>query len=173
METVALVIIAATIVMGFTDSAIAEKETGVIHVGGKVLCQDCTQGWNEWAHGGNPIKGCKVSITCMDERSRVVYYGSDMTDELGQFDIIVNKYINGKKLNTKLCWVRLVSSPHPTCNILTDFAGGRRGVKLSLPATLVYRDQTEYTLGPFYFTNPLCDEPDTNNNSKDSQGTHY
>lgn len=60
METVALVIIAATLVMSFTDSAIAEKETGVIHVGGKVLCQDCTQGWNEWAHGGNPIKGTYV-----------------------------------------------------------------------------------------------------------------
>lgn len=119
------------------------------------------------------VAGCKVSITCMDERSRVVYYGSDMTDELGQFDIIVNKYINGKKLKTKLCWVRLVSSPHPTCNILTDFAGGRSGVKLSLP-TLVYRDRTEYTLGPFYFTSPLCDEPDTDDSSSNPhQGTHY
>lgn len=28
----------------------------VIHIGGKVLCQDCTQGWNEWING-KPLKG--------------------------------------------------------------------------------------------------------------------
>ncbi|KAK9985688.1 hypothetical protein SO802_030639 [Lithocarpus litseifolius] len=100
------------------------------------------------------IAGGKVSITCMDDRSRVVYYGSDATDKLGQFDIIVNKYINGKELKVKLCSVRLVSSPDSTCNILIDFAGGKRGVKLNLPS-LVYRDQIKYTLGPFYFTNPF------------------
>lgn len=97
----------------------------------------------------------------MDDRSRVVYYASDMTDELGQFDIIVNKYVYGKELKPNLCSVRLVSSPEPTCNILTNFAGGRQGVKLCLP-TSVYRDVIKYTLGPFYFTNPLCDEPFTN-----------
>ena len=117
------------------------------------------------------IAGGKVSITCMDDRSRVVYYGSDATDELGQFDIIVNKYINGKELKAKLCSVRLVSSPDSTCNILTDFAGGKRGVKLNLPS-LVYRDQIKYTLGPFYFTKPLCDEPNTTD-SDDTHGGHY
>lgn len=29
----------------------------VIHVGGKVVCQDCTQGWNEWVNGAKPLKG--------------------------------------------------------------------------------------------------------------------
>lgn len=110
----------------------------------------------------------------MDDRSRVAYYASDITDHLGQFEITVNKYIRGKKLNHKLCWVRLVSSPEPTCNILTDFAGGRRGVKLSLP-TLVYRDIIKYTLGPFYFTSPLCDEPDTSDSDARDRvgGSHY
>ncbi|XP_059462680.1 non-classical arabinogalactan protein 31 [Corylus avellana] len=161
MGGVVLVIIAASLLMGCTNLGVAQKESGVMHVGGKVLCQDCTQGWHEWVHGGKPIKGCKVSITCMDERSRVVYYASDLTDELGQFDIAVNKYVHGKELKAKLCSVRLVSSPEPTCNILTNFAGGRRGVKLNQP-TLVYRDVIKYMLGPFYFTNPLCEEPNTN-----------
>ncbi|KAA8518661.1 hypothetical protein F0562_016135 [Nyssa sinensis] len=87
--------------MGSINVAEAWKEAEVVHVGGKVLCQDCTQGWNEWVHGAKPIKGCKVSITCMDDRSRVVYYGSDETDEAGDFEMIINKHINGKELNVK------------------------------------------------------------------------
>jgi hypothetical protein len=57
MGGVVLVIIAASLLMGCTNLALAEKDLGVMHVGGKVLCQDCTQGWHEWAHGGKPIKG--------------------------------------------------------------------------------------------------------------------
>ncbi|KAK3024736.1 hypothetical protein RJ639_044673 [Escallonia herrerae] len=34
-----------------------EESAEVIHVGGKVLCQDCTRGWNEWVAGAKPIKG--------------------------------------------------------------------------------------------------------------------
>lgn len=49
------------IVMGCTQTADAsnyeEPKMKTIHVGGKVLCQDCTQGWNEWVHGAKPIKG--------------------------------------------------------------------------------------------------------------------
>ncbi|XP_075637329.1 pistil-specific extensin-like protein [Castanea sativa] len=171
MGAVVLAIFIASLLASCTNLASALNEPKVIHVGGKVLCQDCTQGWNEWVHGCKPIKGGKVSIACMDDRSRVVYYGSDVTDELGQFDIIVNKYINGKELKAKLCSVRLVSSPDSTCNILTDFASGKRGVKLNLPS-LVYRDQIKYTLGPFYFTKLLCDEPNTTD-SDDTHGGHY
>jgi hypothetical protein len=57
MGGVVLVIIAASLLMGCTNLALAEKDLGVMHVAGKVLCQDCTQGWHEWAHGGKPIKG--------------------------------------------------------------------------------------------------------------------
>lgn len=99
----------------------------------------------------------------MDDRSRVVYYGSDETDDSGEFDLTVNKYINGKELNKKACSVRLVSSPDPLCNIPTDFAGGRSGVKLGRPS-MVYRDIMKYTMGPFYYTTPMCDEPDMNEN---------
>lgn len=57
--TVALVI-AVSILVGCTNHiAIASDETpkGVIHVSGKVLCQDCTKGWNEWVQGSKPIQG--------------------------------------------------------------------------------------------------------------------
>ncbi|CAL5350862.1 unnamed protein product [Camellia sinensis] len=72
---------------------------GVIRVGGKVLCQDCSQGWNEWVHGAKLIKD-------------------------------------------------------PVCNIATDFAGGRSGVKLRR-ATVVYRDFVKHVLSPFYYTTPM------------------
>ncbi|KAJ4838405.1 hypothetical protein Tsubulata_017435 [Turnera subulata] len=137
-----------------------EDTTGFIHVAGKVLCQDCTKGYNEWINGDRPIKGSKVSLTCMDERRRVAYFVSDVTDQKGQFDMSVSKYINGKRLNDKLCWVRLISSPDPTCNVFTDFGGGKSGVKLMRP-TSVYHDTLKYVLTPLYFTTPMCEQPDT------------
>ncbi|KAF6134350.1 hypothetical protein GIB67_005742 [Kingdonia uniflora] len=149
-----------------------KEEARLIHVGGKVLCQDCTKGWNEWVHGDKPIKGVRVSVTCMDERSRVVYYGSDETDAQGVFEMTINRYINGKELKANLCSVRLVSSPDPVYNIFTNFGGGKCGVKLSRPS-LVYRDLIKYTLGPFYFTSPMCDEPDTTESTDDHQGSNY
>ncbi|KAE8676509.1 putative UDP-Glycosyltransferase superfamily protein [Hibiscus syriacus] len=65
-----------------------------------------------------------------EDRSRVIYSGSDETDEQGNFNMAVNKYINGKELQTKSCLVRLVSSPHATCNIPTNFAGGLTGIHI-------------------------------------------
>lgn len=110
--------------------------------------------------------GSRVSITCFD-RSRVVYYGSDETDETGEYEITLNKYINGKKLNPRDCFLRLVSSPDPVCNIATNSGGGQKGVALDRPTT-VYRDITKYLLGSFYYTTPMCDEPDTS-----EPGTKY
>ncbi|KAK1266140.1 hypothetical protein QJS04_geneDACA000233 [Acorus gramineus] len=143
-----------------------KEETKMYHVGGKVMCQDCTQGWNEWVHGSTPLKGCKVAVTCMDKRRRVVYHAIDETDEQGVFDVTVNRYINGKELEAKDCLVRLVSSPDPVCNVPTDFSGGRSGVKLRRPSH-IYRDLVKYTLGPFYFTSPMCEEPDTSESDDD------
>lgn len=117
------------------------------------------------------IVGSKVSVTCLDERSRVVQYASDLTDEAGNFDVACNKYVNGKKLNPQNCYVRLVSSPDPVCNVATNFAGGKTGVKLHRP-NVVYRDILKYALGSFYYTTPMCDEPDTNDQD-DSEQNNY
>lgn len=96
----------------------------------------------------------------MDERKRVVHYASDETDQEGDFEIVVDKNIHGKKLVASQCSVRLVSSPDQQCDVLTDFARGKSGAWLAQPLT-VYRDVTKYRLGPFYFTSPMCEEPDT------------
>ncbi|XP_074276572.1 proline-rich protein 1 [Silene latifolia] len=133
----------------------AMNENEVIHIGGKVMCQDCSQGWNDWVQGSNPIKGSTVSVTCLDERKRVVCYKSDKTDEDGEFSMVMEKMVHGKKLNPKNCIVRLVSSPDPSCNVATNFAQGKTGVKLRQPS-VVYRDITKYRLGPFYYTTPAC-----------------
>jgi len=107
----------------------------------------------------------------MDKRSRVVYYTSDTTDELGQYDLSVKKYVYGKELDTKLCSVRLVSSPDTVCNIPTDFGGGKSGVKLNYP-TSVYRSLIKYMLKPFYYTTPMCDKPDTEVSDSEPQDHH-
>ncbi|KAL5563748.1 hypothetical protein UlMin_033495 [Ulmus minor] len=71
-----------------------------------------------------------------------------------------DKPIKEKKLNPKFCWVRLVSSPHPTCNLFTNFGCGHSSIKLGNP-TGVYRDSITYKLGLFYYTTLMRDNPDT------------
>ena len=58
-----VLIIATTLLVGCTNLGLAyygeepNPYSDQIHVGGKVLCQDCTQGWNEWIRGASPVKG--------------------------------------------------------------------------------------------------------------------
>ncbi|KAL9993339.1 hypothetical protein Hdeb2414_s0009g00305051 [Helianthus debilis subsp. tardiflorus] len=170
-----MLLVAATAVMNVAEGweeIPASSGDGVIRVGGKVLCQDCTEGWNEWVNGNKPIEGCIVSVTCMDDRKRIIYYESDKTDKTGEFEVTINKYIRGKKVNPEACFTRLVSSPDPICNIPTDFAGGKTGVKLGRP-TIMYRDIIKHILGPFYYTTPMCDEPNTNDNDNDNDDNSY
>ncbi|KAL9228087.1 hypothetical protein vseg_003702 [Gypsophila vaccaria] len=150
------IILGCSILMKSACSELVESE--VIHVGGKVMCQDCTQGWNDWVKGCRPVIGSTVSVTCFEQK-RVACYKSDTTDDDGEFNILVEKTVFGKKLDPKNCVVRLVSSPDASCNIATDFAGGKKGVKLRQP-TLVYRGKTKYVVGPFYYTTPACASPD-------------
>ncbi|XP_044506697.1 pistil-specific extensin-like protein [Mangifera indica] len=133
---------------------------GVTKVTGQVLCQDCSKSYNEWVNNAIPLKGVKVSLTCMDNRRRVMYYRSDETNEEGRFEMSVDKYAyQNKEVKSERCRVRLVSSPHPGCNVFTDFNGGKSGVKLRRPSS-VYRDTVAYTMQPFYFTSPMCEKPD-------------
>ncbi|CAA0823503.1 Pollen Ole e 1 allergen and extensin family protein [Striga hermonthica] len=69
------------------------------------------------------------------------------------------------------CFLRLVSSPDPVCNIATDFSGGKTGVKLSHPA-VVFRDLIKYVLGPFYYTTPMCDKPGTSSPDEGENDDH-
>lgn len=49
-----LLVVAAMAVLASSAAATTGE---VFHVAGKVLCQDCNKGWNEWVNGANPIKG--------------------------------------------------------------------------------------------------------------------
>lgn len=107
--------------------------------------------------------GAKVAVTCMDCRGRVVYHGSDFTDEKGEFELeVVRRRAYGKAIEVEDCTVRLVSSSESTCNVMTDFGGGRSGVRPHHPSAL-HRGLVKYTVGPFYFTSPACDYTDASN----------
>ncbi|KAK9122208.1 hypothetical protein Syun_019825 [Stephania yunnanensis] len=69
--------------------------------------------------------GSRVSATCMDKCDKVIYYGSDEMDEEGEFDMVVDSREACKELRPELCFVRLVSSPNPVCNVATNFGGGK------------------------------------------------
>ena len=63
MGALAWTLIAAALLMGCTNPAMAREETyGVINVAGKVMCQDCTKGYNDWINGDRPIKGTPLPL---------------------------------------------------------------------------------------------------------------
>ncbi|KAE8684835.1 putative Eukaryotic release factor 1 (eRF1) family protein [Hibiscus syriacus] len=113
--------------------------------------------------------GLKAPIPFKDDRSRIIYYESHETDEQGNFNMAVNKYVNGKELQPQSCLIRLVSSPHATCNILTNFAGELKGIKLPNRPTVLYRDLVQYQLGTFFYTTQRCAKPAADHNH-DSSG---
>lgn len=59
--TVFMLAVVSFLVGSSIDLAVAygygQPAAEMIQVGGKVLCQDCTKGWNEWVHGAKPLKG--------------------------------------------------------------------------------------------------------------------
>lgn len=58
MAKIVVLIISAFLLTDSISATDAWKEgKEVIHVGGKVLCQDCTEGWNQWVSGAKPLKG--------------------------------------------------------------------------------------------------------------------
>ncbi|XP_021745128.1 pistil-specific extensin-like protein [Chenopodium quinoa] len=155
------------IMLGCSLKAIeaTNDETEKFHVSGLVKCQDCSGDWNAWVEGGKPIKGARVSITCLDEGKGLAFYNSDATDDDGEFNMVVDKVKHRKNLNPKDCIVRLVSCPDKSCNIPTDFGQGNTGVKLRQPSVM-FRGMTKYVVGPFFYTTPTCDvNPDDDTNS--------
>lgn len=98
----------------------------------------------------------------MDDRRRIIHYTSDTTDELGEYQLIIDSIKNGKQIKRELCSVRLVSSPDPSCNVFTNFGNGVSGVKLIRELATAFNDNLiKYSVSPFYFTTPMCDQPDT------------
>ncbi|WOL00649.1 pistil-specific extensin-like protein [Canna indica] len=159
---VAMMVAAAAVATLMAEEADAALDTEVVHFAGQVLCQDCTKRWTEWIHG-DPIEGARVAVTCLDSRRRrVVYHASGTTDGAGEFDFPISIYPGGSTKATikpaEDCTVRVVASPDATCNIMTDFGGGQRGVKPDQRSALHPAGVVKYTLGPFFFTSLACEE---------------
>lgn len=51
------IVFIASLILVFSNFIEASDGMDVMHISGKVLCQDCTQGWNEWVDGAKAIKG--------------------------------------------------------------------------------------------------------------------
>lgn len=102
-----------------------------------------------------------VGITCVDDRGRAVYHGSDATDGEGVFNIEVpSKANNGRDLAPSRCLVRLASSGDAGCAVFTDFNGGKTGQTPSRLTHVSPDKQATYAVGPYYCTLPRCDVKD-------------
>lgn len=114
-----------------------------------------------------------VGITCVDDRGRVVYHGSDKTDGQGVFNVEVpSKLENGCELAASRCLVRLASSGDAGCAVPTDFNGGRSGAR---PSRLTHYspDRATYAVGPYYYTLPRCDVKDDDDDEACKTGSSY
>ncbi|KAK1400221.1 hypothetical protein POM88_010084 [Heracleum sosnowskyi] len=153
MREMVLLIVASSLLMAYMNmNVVGESYDGVINVGGRVRCLNCTQG--QGLKDSKPIQGSGVSLTCYG-RSQAVYYGTDKTDEAGKYQLTVSSYINGKKLNPRNCFVRLVYSADPACSIATVVNGGSTGVRLDVPTT-VNANITKYRFHSFFYATPSC-----------------
>ncbi|KAJ1296381.1 hypothetical protein BS78_01G296000 [Paspalum vaginatum] len=151
----------ALVVVAAVAAACAEARAPDYHpptftVTGKVQCQDCTKNWNAYAYNARPIPGSVVGITCLDDRGRAVYHGSDATDGQGVFNVEVPGKVNGCDLAPSRCLVRLAASGDAACSVFTDFNRGRAG---ETPARLTHVSpgKATYAVGPYYCTLPQCD----------------
>ncbi|XP_038990665.1 uncharacterized protein LOC120113655 [Hibiscus syriacus] len=56
-KVVMMMLIAASFLMGCAV-ATGVPALQLIHLGGKVMCHDCTKSYAEWTRGTHPIQGC-------------------------------------------------------------------------------------------------------------------
>ncbi|OEL23347.1 hypothetical protein BAE44_0015632 [Dichanthelium oligosanthes] len=141
------------------EARVPDHHPSTFTVTGKVQCQDCSKNWNAYAYNGRAIPGSVVGITCVDDRGRVVYHGSDATDGQGVFNIEVPSKVNCGDLAPSRCLVRLASSGDAGCAVFTNFNSGKTGEKPSR-LTHVSPDKATYAVGPYYCTLPRCDVKD-------------
>lgn len=132
-------------------------------VEGMVYCQSCNK-FGSWSlTGAEPISGAKVSVICESYKNRVSYHKTFETDTQGY----LYAELDGYKMNHMLldhplqsCYVKLVSSPNESCNILTNVNYGINGATLRFEnKRLVYENKYEaliYAAGPLAFRPAHC-----------------
>lgn len=138
------------------------KAANVI-VEGVVYCQRCNKLGSWSLTGAQPISGAKVSVICESYKNRVSYHKIFQTDTQGY----LYAELDGYKMNHMLldhplqsCFVKLVSSPIETCNMLTNVNYGINGATLRYEnKRLAYENKYEaliYAAGPLAFRPPHC-----------------
>ncbi|KAI3721009.1 hypothetical protein L2E82_32011 [Cichorium intybus] len=140
--------------------------TANVVVEGKVYCQGCKYIGSSSLSGAEPIWAARVSVICKNYKKRVSYYKAFVTDYDGYFYADLKKfrmthYLLDHPLHA--CRVKLVSSPHETCNVRSNLNNGINGSPLRFENKVLYGRGYEtviYASGPFAFRSSDC-YPDT------------
>ncbi|XP_066308360.1 non-classical arabinogalactan protein 30-like [Miscanthus floridulus] len=110
-----------------------DKKLLVVRVEGLVVCQSCAKRGSQSLDGAAPLPGANVTVTCRDRKNRVMAYRRRVADSNGYFhaEFSVQRadgYLDKDPCGA--CFVRLLSSPDPKCNIVTNIHGGLEGAPL-------------------------------------------
>ncbi|KAJ4970785.1 hypothetical protein NE237_003884 [Protea cynaroides] len=154
--------------LAFTSEAVNEdlsyeEQTKIdVAVEGMVYCQSCKLKGTWSLVDAKPISSAKVSIICKDQKDRVSFYQVAETDETGYFYQILEgftmkHYILDHPLHG--CTVHLVSSPLPSCKLVTNINYGLDGAALHYNNKRLFGTKYEavvYTAGPLVFRPAQC-----------------
>ncbi|XP_068667759.1 non-classical arabinogalactan protein 30-like [Aristolochia californica] len=146
----------------FRYSQAAEEVAADVVVEGVVYCQSCDR-YGSWSlTGAEPLPAAKVGVACKDYNGRVSYYKAFSADQHGYF----YAQLQGFKMNhyyldhpLQACKVHLLSSPHPTCNLMSNVNWGIDGSPLRYENKKLYGETYEaviYAAGPLAFRPNKC-----------------
>lgn len=104
-----------------------------VRVEGVVLCQSCASRGSQGLDGAALLPKAQVMVTCRDRKDRVMAYRRVVADSNGyfhaEFGVQRADYFWSKEPR-EACFVRLLASPDPECNVLTNIHGGIEGAAL-------------------------------------------
>ncbi|CAM0879668.1 unnamed protein product [Alopecurus aequalis] len=133
----------------------------VVKVEGLVYRQSCAHrnSWN--LDGATGLPGAKVTVTCRDQKNRVMAWRTAVADHNGYYLADFGEgppaaaYYKGDP--AKACYVRLLASPDRECNDLTNVNHGIEGAPIRdegrSPPSQEYR---LYAPGPLAFRPRRC-----------------
>ncbi|KAL3377241.1 hypothetical protein AABB24_003580 [Solanum stoloniferum] len=128
-------------------------------VNGVVYCKPCNSYGAPNLLNATPLQGASARLVCYNGKNAIVQ--SAITDKNGEFRLTPKSLIGA---DIGKCKVYLVKSPNPTCNVPTNFNGGKTGTLLQhvvppkppivTPAVIVPVQPPMsdlYGVGPFIF----------------------
>ncbi|KAF8402594.1 hypothetical protein HHK36_010682 [Tetracentron sinense] len=155
-----LLSLAFTSVTAVEEVSYKEEKVDVV-VEGMVYCQSCEY-FGTWSlTGAKPIPSAKVSVVCKDHKDRVSFYKAFSTNGNGYFYAQLEGFKMSHILDHPLhsCRVELVSSPLPSCNLLSNINSGINGSPLRYENKRLFGKNYEavvYAAGPLAFRPAHC-----------------